>query len=254
MSDSNADENQPKSENESTNHEPVNGDNAIANETLHSGLLRVLEEKRVINRDLTEKRKLVKTLGIVIIILSVGWGVMIFGFLHYPKYTTVQTVDNSPICRIAASDNPNLSQASIADFAKSGVINVYSYDYITWQQHLDYEIGRWFTTEGRQKFIGALKASGALNHIINNNLIMKTMADNVPEVVEQGGGAGSGQAAYWIVRMPVTVEFYAGGPQPVDRQQYVAQVRVVESDRSAFNPKGLGIDTLTLRPPKPTTR
>lgn len=172
-----------------------------------------------------------------------------FLFASYPKYRTVQTVDNSVICEIDPKDNPALTDAAIQDFARSAVLAAYSFDYASYRDQLEYATTRYFTSEGRAAFNRALRSSGSLNHIISNNLIMKTFVTSAAQIEDKGIDGNTGQA-YWVVRMPVTTEFYTGGSKPADTQKFVAQVRVVSTTRDALNTKGIGVHSLTLRPPK----
>lgn len=211
-------------------------------------LMLLTRENNDIRERLSRERKINVFLLIGIIVAAAVIALMLFMFAGYPKYKTVQTVDNSVICEIEPQNNPSLTDASIQDFSRTAVISAYSFDYINYRDQLETSTTRYFTSEGRAAFNKALRNSGSLSHIIANNLIMKTVVTSAAQI-EEKGVENNGQA-YWVVRMPVTTEFYTGGSKPADVQRFVAQVRIVSTTRDALNTKGIGVHSLTLRPPK----
>lgn len=215
---------------------------------LGGSLMLITRENNDLRERLDKERK-INILLIIGIMLGVPViGLMLFLFAGYPKYKTVQTVDNSVICEIDPQNNPALTDASIQDFARTAVIAAYSFDYINYRDQLETATTRYFTSEGRTALNRALRNSGSLAHIITNNLIMRTVVTSAAQIEEKAID-NKGQV-YWIVRMPITTEFYTGGSKPADVQRFVAQVRIVATTRDAMNTKGIGVHSLTLRPPK----
>lgn len=214
-----------------------------------NSLITVVRENHDLRATAQKERRLF-VISLIALIVCIGLiALLMFLFASYPKYRTVQTVDNSVICEIDPKDNPALTDAAIQDFARSAVLASYSFDYVSYRDQLEYATTRYFTSEGRAAFNRALRSSGSLNHIISNNLIMKTFVTSAAQIEDKGIDGNTGQA-YWVVRMPVTTEFYTGGSKPADTQKFVAQVRVVSTTRDALNTKGIGVHSLTLRPPK----
>lgn len=214
-----------------------------------NSLITIVRDNHDLRANLQKERKLFGVLLVALISSLALIALLLFLFASFPKYKTVQTIDNSVICEIDPKNNPALTDAAIQDFARSAVLAAYSFDYASYRDQLDYATTRYFTSEGRTAFNKALRASGSLNHIISNNLIMKTVVTSAAQIEQRGIDSSTGRA-FWIVRMPVTTEFYTGGSKPADVQRFVAQVRVVTTDRDALNTKGVGVHSLTLRPPK----
>jgi len=204
------------------------------------------------NFDLREKLRkerrfaMLTVLGISICLCIIFF--MVYLFSAYPKYRTIQTVDNSVICELKPEDNPMLTDVAIQDFAKSAVLSAYSFDYVNWRTQIENATTRYFTSDGRAAFNKAIRSSGSLNYIISNTLIMKSMAISSPQIEEKG--VDSKGAPYWIVRMPISTEFFTGNTKAADVQKFVAQVKVVSTKRDAFNPKGLGVYSMILKPYK----
>lgn len=211
-----------------------------------SGLVSISRENHDLREKLAKERRTV-VWSIVAIVLCLGLiGLLLTLFAVYPKYKVFQTVDNSVICEIKPEKNPQLTDVAIQDFAKIAVLSAYSFDYINYRDAISTATTRYFTSEGRAAFNKALRSSGSLDHIISNNLIMKSMTKSAPQIEEKG--VDSQGRRFWIVRMPIAIEFYTGQSKPADTQNFVAQVRLVTTERDAFNEKGLGVLSLTLRP------
>lgn len=172
--------------------------------------------------------------------------VLLLGFFQYPKYKTIQTIDNSRICEFTPEKNPLLSHASIEDFAKNAVLAAYSYDYVNYSDMLHAATVKYFTQDGKELFNRALNNSGFVNHILANKLSIKAVVLSAPKLEYQG--VDKFNNIYWIVRTPVKIDFYAGSAMPKASERYVAQIRVVQTKRDAYNPRGIGVKTLTLHP------
>lgn len=211
------------------------------------GLVNTTRENHDLKNQIRHQRGLSKSLitglsvsGCVILFLS-------YLFYVYPKYKVIPTTNNSAVCELSPEENPLLTDVSIQDFAKMGILSTYSIGYVDWRNQLDQATTRYYTSKGRASIHVALKESALIDYIIQNNLVMKSMAISVPQINEKGTEKG---VSYWIVQMPLAIEFYSGKSTPADTQKFIAQVKIVTSMRDAFNPKGIGIDSLVLKPYK----
>lgn len=213
---------------------------------LGNSLVNVARENEDLRSKVKSTRQLIIYLAIGLIASGLLLAVMIFAWLNYPKYTVVQTVDNSALCEISPQTNPLLTDVAIEDFAKNAVLHAYTFDYVNYRDQINQSTTRFFTTEGRAAFNRALRNSGSLDHIVNNNLIMKAHSTQGAQIEEKG--LDQFGKPFWIVRMPIRTEFFTGATNPVDKENFIAQVRVVTAQRDAFNPRGLGVHSLTLRP------
>lgn len=216
--------------------------------SLGTGMMLVSRENFDLREKVRKERRfnILTLMGLVVCLAIIA--ILLYMFTVYPKYRVVQTVDNSVICEIDPSDNPQLTDVAIQDFAKTAVLSAYSFDYVNYRDQINNATTRYFTPDGRAAFNTALRSSGSLDHIIANNLIMKSMTLQSPQIEEKG--LDSRGKPYWIVRMPIATEFYTGTAKAADVQSFVAQVRVVNTQRDAFNPRGLGVLSMTLRPYK----
>lgn len=214
--------------------------------SISSGFVNVARENFDLREKLRKERQftIFTIMGITICLVIIL--IMGYFFTVYPKYRTIQTIDNSVICELKPEDNPMLTDVAIQDFAKSAVLSAYSFDYVNWRTQVENATTRYFTSDGRAAFNKAIRSSGSLDYIISNTLIMKSMAISSPQIEEKG--VDNKGVPYWIVRMPISTEFYTGNAKAADIQKFVAQVKVVSTKRDAFNPKGLGVYSMILKP------
>lgn len=171
---------------------------------------------------------------------------MVLAFSYYPKTKYIPTKNNSAICEVYPEDNPNLTDTSISEFAKDGILSFYTFDYINYQAQMNNVLDRFFTPEGRSATAEAVKVAGLADYAKANALTFKASAINAVRI-EQTSKDKAGRA-YWIVRFPMVLDIYSGGLTPIDSQRHLVTVRVSADTASVSNPRGLGISSVTLEP------
>lgn len=181
---------------------------------------------------------------LVSICLGILVAVLLVAFMSYPKTRYIPTYDNKAICEVTPENNPNITDVSIADFAKDGILNLYTFDYVNHEKQINDTLDRWYTPKGRIDTVNAMAAIEILDFVKNKALTLQAGTTSAAKI-EQKGRTSAGEP-YWIVRFPLVIDIYSGGAQPEDTQNYIATVRVVASAASAQNPKGLGIASATL--------
>lgn len=168
------------------------------------------------------------------------------GVAWYPKYRYIPTTDNTAICEVSTESDPRVSPATLTDFAKDAVVNAYSYDYINYRENLNAVGAKWFTDAGRKAFLASLDDSGNLERVIKGRLILRSMSTKVPQLEEDGR---KGLQRYWLIQVPIAIEFYSGGDQsPKSRQDFLAAVTIIQTPASATNLKGIAVDSISLSP------
>lgn len=209
-------------------------------------LLTVHKENLRVEQNLYQSRKTVRLSMVIAAASIIGNIVLLSAFFQYPKYKTVQTIDNSVICELSPDTNPEFSHVALEDFAKNSVLAAYSFDYVNYVEMLHTATSKYFTEDGKELFNRALNNSGFVNHILANKLSIKAVVLSAPKLENQGRDKYNN--LFWIVRVPVKIDFYAGSAMPKASERYVAQIRLVQTKRNAFNPRGVGVKTLTLHP------
>ena len=169
------------------------------------------------------------------------------GIYWYPKYRYIPTTDNKAICQVSTESDPRVTPATLTAYAKDAVVNAYSYDYINYREKINTTTAKWFTENGRKAFLRSLDESGNLKRVLKGRMILRAMTMRVPQLEEEGHRYGLQR--YWIVQVPIAIEFYSGGnEQPKTRQHFLAGVTIVQTPASATNLKGIAVDAISLAP------
>lgn len=220
---------------------------AALDESPGEGAAIVREVKRLQLECLDLKRRNKRAWGQLALVtgaLVVVVGVWVYG---YPKYRWIPTTDNRAICEVSTEANPRVTPATLAEYAKDAVVNSYSYDYVNYRANLNEAGARWYTDDGRKAFLKTLDDSGNLERVIKGRMILRAMSTQVAQL-EETGKLATGET-YWVVQVPVAIEFYVGGDQqPRSRQDFLAAVTIVQTPASATNVKGIAVNAIQLSP------
>lgn len=190
----------------------------------------------------TRKQVLISMLvNMALTLLVLG---MLFAFAIYPKTTYIATKDNTAICEVKPEDNPALTDIAISDFAKEGVLSLYTMDYINNSDQVEAALSKYFTARGRVDTVAAMRESGIIETVNTKALTLRAALESSPRIEQTGIGNNGKQ--YWVVRFPIRIDIYSGSPTPQTNQRHMVTVRVVANPASAANPKGLGISSIIL--------
>lgn len=170
----------------------------------------------------------------------------IIAFINLPKTKYIATKDNTAICEVYPSDNPNLTDATIREFGKDAVLNLYTFDYINYETQINNVLERNFTPIGREATNKAMERAGIIQYVTENALTFKSSAMNAARIEEKSVNADGKD--YWIVRFPMVLDIYSGKLTPIDTQRHMVTVRIVADTASVSNPNGLGVSSVTLAP------
>ena len=162
----------------------------------------------------------------------------------YPKYRYIPTVDNMAVCEVGTETNPRVTPEVLAEFAKDAVIDLYTYSFVDWREKINSSINRWMSDDGRMGFLTGLESSGNLERIRKQRLILKTMSINVPQLEDAGF---DGVTRFWIVRVPIVMEFYQNlSDKPIARQNYIAAAKLITVPPTAQRVKGIAVKQVVL--------
>lgn len=182
--------------------------------------------------------------------INAGLGLLVlllfFAFLSFPKTKYIATKDNAAICEVYPSDNPNLTDATIREFGKDAILNLYTFDYVNYEEQINNVFDRNFTPIGRQATAMAMEQAGLLTYVTENALTFKATAKSAVRIDQKA--VNSDGKDYWIARFPMVLDIYSGDAKPIDTQEHMVTVRVVADTASVSNPNGLGVSSVTLAP------
>lgn len=207
----------------------------------------VIRELARVNQDNQHLKRQNLRIWAVVFFLSVGLIVgMSSAFWWFPKYRYIATTDNKAVCDVATQFDNIVTPATLQDFAKEAVLNANSYDYVNYRSILNDVTNRFFTERGRKAFMKSLDDSGNIERVVKGRLNMRAFATNAPQLESEGN---EGLRRFWIVHVPMAIEFYTNGSaSPTNTMDFLAEVKVMQDQASALNPKGINVDSIILKP------
>ena len=207
-------------------------------------VLREVARLQADNRNL--KSKNLRVWGVVVALSVLFSGVILIGISVYPKHRFIATKDNQALCGLTPETAPRLSASTLTDYAREAVINSYTYDYINYRERINDAVNKFYTQSGHKAFMKSMDESGNLEKVIKGRFILRTMVTHTPQLEEQGI---KNLVPYYLVVVPIAIEFYSGGDTiPKSRQDFYANVTIVQTPINALNWRGIGVDSVVLSP------
>ena len=206
----------------------------------------IREVARLHQENQTLKRRNLRVWGLVFA-LGTAFAVSVYAAIYlFPKYRYIPTKDNRALCEVSSDSQVRVTAAALAEYAKDTAVEAYTYDYVNYRDAINDVAMRRFTDAGRKQYLASLQSSGNLERVIKGRLILRSMATRAAQIEEEGR---NGLRRYWVVLVPIAIEFYSGGEsQPRSRQDFMAHVTILEQEASAVNLRGIGVDSLVLTP------
>lgn len=179
-------------------------------------------------------RKVVAALLLSFIIVLILAGSLFYIVTNPPAPRYFATSNDGRIVPLIPFDRPNLTNATILEWANTAATATYSYNFVNYRQALQ-QAADYFTTEGRQMFFNAVKSSNNLQAVIAKKLIVSAVATGVPVVLEQGVMLGR---YTWKVQIPMLITFQSASQFS---QQSVTVTMLIVRVSPLVSPRGIGI-------------
>lgn len=179
-------------------------------------------------------RKVVGALLISILIIFVLVGGVVYVVSNPPAPQYFATTSDGRIIPLVPLDQPNLSDAALLQWANTAAIAAYNYNFINYRQALQ-DASQYFTPEGWQAFLDALKSSNNLDAVIAKKLIVSAVATGAPVILEQGPLMGKYS---WKVQMPMLVTYQSASQFS---QQNVTVTMLIARVPTLTSVRGIGI-------------
>lgn len=163
---------------------------------------------------------------------------LVFAFIYQilnppaPKYFAVNT--DGRLIKLPPLNEPNMTHPALLQWANMAAIAAYTYSFINYRQELQ-AASAYFTAEGWQNFITALKDSGNLDAVISKKLIVSAVAEGAPVIVQEGELNGR---YTWRVQMPMLIT-YQSASQKSDQRVLVTMLITRVSPLNSV--RGIGI-------------
>lgn len=179
-------------------------------------------------------KRVITALFISVIFIGILIASLVYIVTHPPAPQYFATTINGRITPLIPLDQPNMPPSTILQWANSAAIASYNYNFVNYRQELQ-AASEFFTPEGWQNFINALKASNNLNAVIDKKLVVSAVATGAPVILEQGVTDG---AYTWNVQMPMLVT-YQSASQVV--RQEITVTMVIQRISTLNSARGIGI-------------
>lgn len=160
---------------------------------------------------------------------------------HPPAPLYFPTSASGRISPLVPLDQPNMSDQEIKQWANLAIMAAYSYNFVNYRTELE-AASEFFTGDGWNTFISALKSSNNLQAIINNKFVLSASATEAPIIEEKGVING---LYSWRVTMPIMVTYQSSTLY----SQTPLNISILISRESTLNaPKGIGIAQFVSTP------
>lgn len=222
-------------------------DEAKNKDAMAALLLASEKERLALVASLNASKQMLKKLvpitvaSVIALVLSIG------AIFFYPRYYWSPVSKQENICQVVTRDRLPIAATAITDFARGATIDLYTYNYLTYNRTLGEAANRWLSTEGRKSFFKSLDDSKNLRRVINDRLSLVSTSVSAPQLLTERDRIDGYRE--WEVGVPILLEFFVGGKdKPESQQAFIATVVVRETDPSAVNPNALQVDRISMRP------
>jgi hypothetical protein len=221
---------------------------AADNRDAMAALLLASEKERLaLVTSLNASKQMLKKLVPITVASVTALVLSIAAIFFYPRYYWSPVSKQENICQVVTRDKLPIAATAITDFARGATIDLYTYNYLTYNRTLGEAANRWLSTDGRKSFFKSLDESKNLRRVINDRLSLVSTSVSAPQLLTERDRIDGYRE--WEVGVPILLEFFVGGKdKPESQQAFIATVVVRETDPSATNPNALQADKITLRP------
>ncbi|MDM8356509.1 DotI/IcmL family type IV secretion protein [Pandoraea communis] len=166
-------------------------------------------------------------------------------FKHFPQAKFTATQNAAAICGIGTLDKPMVTDATVKDFAKEAVVNIYSMDYANFNKTLAIAANAYLLPEFTPKFVESFNNSSFLTQVIESRfVVVATGTPSYPPAIAQRGLIGGVYS--WKVRVPITFTYSSGRQTHEDHAMAVVTVRQADPAKVPSATRGIGVQWMDL--------
>jgi intracellular multiplication protein IcmL len=183
---------------------------------------------------------------IIVLILSMISNVLLalaitYIFTHPPAPKYFATSINGRITPLVALNEPNQSDAAVLQWANQAATAAFTYNFVNYHTELQSSSG-FFTAEGWNQFLTALRNSNNLDAVKAKKLIVSAVATQAPVILQKGllNGVYS-----WRVQMPILVTYQSASE--FSQANNVVTMLIVRIP-TLNSPRGIGIAQFVVGP------
>ena len=140
---------------------------------------------------------------------------------------------------------PNMSQAAIAVWANTALIDLYTYNYGTINQRLG-SLSKYFTPTEWQKYLNSMHSSGVITDVQNRKLVVSAIA-TAPASIKQQQVVN--QHYQWTIDIPILVTY--SNPSKPTQTSYLDVTLRITRQAEFIGKDGIAITGFTANPTQP---
>jgi intracellular multiplication protein IcmL len=183
---------------------------------------------------------------ILVLLASIFSNLVLAAILTYmithppaPKYFA--TSINGRITPLFALNEPNQSDSAVLQWANQAAIAAFTYNFVNYRSELQASSG-FFTAEGWDQFLSALKQSNNLDAVKTKKLIVSAVATRAPIILQKGI---LNDRFAWRVQMPILVTYQSASEFS---QQNNVVTMLITRVSTLNSPRGIGIAQFVVGP------
>jgi intracellular multiplication protein IcmL len=186
-------------------------------------------------------RRLVIILLMAIVILFLMVGALVYVVTHPPKPKYFATNTQGRLVPLVALNKPNLSNASLLQWANTAAIAAFTYNFVNYRQELQ-AASEFFTPQGWRAFLNSLRESNNLSAVQSKNLVVSAVATGAPVIIQRGV---INNRYSWRVQMPLLVTYQSANDLS---QQHLIVTMLITLVSTLNTPRGIGIAQFIATP------
>lgn len=179
-------------------------------------------------------RKVMSTLLFALIIIAALVTALVYVITHPPEPKYFATTIQGRITPLVPLSQPNTSPSALLQWANTAAIAAYSYNFVNYRQELQ-AASEFFTPDGWQEFLGAIKETRNLEAVIEKKLIVSAVATGAPIILQEGL---LNDVYTWRVQMPMLITYQSASQYS---QQAVTVTMLITRVSTLYNARGIGI-------------
>lgn len=146
---------------------------------------------------------------VILVTLLAGVSLLLLLFLltlqplRNPPPLFFKGTENSQLIQELPLDQPGLSTNALFNWLVQSVITVHSFNFVNYNSRMDMAKD-YFTTEGYDSFIQALKDARVFEQVINKKYVFRALPSAAPQITKEGVLANH---YLWKIKLPVRFQY-----------------------------------------------
>lgn len=174
---------------------------------------------------------LLLSVGVVVVQMIVIW----YLATHRPAPTYFATNADGGLIKLVPLDRPNMSTATIVQWATDAAVSAYTFDFSGYRRQLSQTQARYFTSDGWKSFLRALESTKILDTVIKEKLIVNAAVTQAPVIKASGVVRGR---YTWVIQMPMVVTYQSSN---ASNSVNLLVTLTVERVSLLDSPRGVGV-------------